>query len=107
MLNSKLKFTAGVKTLNDPPPNPMHQAIRNECAAIAEFLIAKNESYGNSVSDPLMVFSQASASERMAVRLDDKLSRLAHGHEYPGDDTPLDIAGYIILERAIRRLRDD
>jgi len=34
-------------------------------------------------------------------RIDDKLSRLARGSEFPGDDTVLDLAGYLILRRIV------
>ena len=76
-------------------------AIRMVCNDVAEFLVEKNRSYGNSVLEPIKGFSRADAKERMNVRLDDKLSRIIRGHEYPGDDTKLDIIGYLILDKAI------
>ena len=52
-------------------------SILNE---IKELLVAKNEKYGNSALEPIRVFSKASASEQILVRLDDKLSRLRTQH---------------------------
>lgn len=44
------------------------------------------------------------AVEQINVRIDDKLSRLARGNEYPGDDTELDLIGYLILKRVVQGL---
>lgn len=45
----------------------------------------------------LRIFSKASVDEQIRVRLDDKLSRLARGHEFGNDDTLLDLLGYVII----------
>lgn len=83
---------------------PFQRAIREECAALAEFLIAKNKAYGDSAAKPVRVFARGvSPKDQIFVRMDDKLSRLARGHEFDGDDTMLDLAGYIVLYRAIER----
>lgn len=76
------------------------QAIRMTCDGIADFLCEKNNSYGNSVYEPVSVFSKASAFERIGVRIDDKISRLMSGNEFPGDDTEKDITGYFLLKMA-------
>ena len=75
------------------------EAIVAECRALEAMLLEKNAAYGNSALDPLKIFSQASALERLNSRIDDKLSRIARGHEYAGDDTELDLIGYLILRR--------
>jgi len=64
---------------------------------IAELLIEKNKAYGNSALNPVRIFSKSDTIEQINVRLDDKLSRLARGHEYPGDDTIRDLIGYLII----------
>ena len=64
---------------------------------IGATLIAKNAAYGSSALDPVRVFSRAPVEEQLLVRLDDKLSRLARGHEFAGDDTLRDIIGYLCL----------
>lgn len=81
----------------------MEQGIRDVCKEIEEMLIAKNRAYGNSVSNPLRVFSKATTMEQVNVRLDDKLSRLARGHEYAHEDTILDLIGYLILRRVLQK----
>lgn len=76
--------------------------IRRECDEIAAMLVAKNEAYGNSALEPLRVFSRASTTEQLKVRLDDKLSRLARGHA-AGEDVTLDLIGYGVLLRIAER----
>lgn len=71
--------------------------IAEKCDALKEFLLAKNASYGDAVLDPVRIFSQASSVEQIGVRLDDKLSRLKRGGEFDGDDTLLDLTGYLVL----------
>lgn len=76
--------------------------ITNE---IREILIRKNLSYGDSVLNPIRVFSKSPTDEQINVRLDDKLSRIARGKEYPGDDTLIDIIGYLVM-KIIKHRRD-
>lgn len=94
--------------LNDPKfevaLTPVQQAISDECTALADFLIAKNRAYGSSFSDPINMFSKATAREQLAIRIDDKLNRIAKGGEFPGDDTVLDLIGYLVLLRVLGRL---
>lgn len=71
--------------------------IENVCSDIQEMLIQKNRAYGDSALDPVRVFSKSDAVEQIYVRIDDKLSRVKRGHEYPGDDTIKDLVGYLIL----------
>lgn len=83
--------------------NEVEALIEEECSALAAILIAKNRAYGNSALEPVRIFSKASPEEQIYVRMDDKLSRIAHGHEYDTEDTVLDLAGYLILLRVARR----
>jgi hypothetical protein len=64
---------------------------------IESMLIEKNRAYGDSALDPVRVFSKSDAIEQIYVRIDDKLSRIKRGHEYPGDDTIFDLVGYLVL----------
>lgn len=64
---------------------------------IKELLISKNRAYGDSALEPVRVFSKAENVEQLYVRIDDKLSRVKRGHEYPGDDTISDLIGYLVL----------
>lgn len=78
-------------------------AIYEECSHVEEMLVRKALAYGNSVSAPMNVFSKsANAVSAINVRLDDKLSRIAHGVG-DNEDTELDIIGYLILKRIIAK----
>lgn len=68
------------------------------------FLLAKNESYGNSALSPIRIFSKASSEEQLRVRMDDKLSRLASGKDYGTDDTIKDLLGYLVLYRIAQKM---
>tara|TARA_R110000796_G_scaffold2109_3_gene8414 strand:+ start:1168 stop:1440 length:273 start_codon:yes stop_codon:yes gene_type:complete len=73
------------------------QKITEVISGIEKMLIEKNRAYGDSAIDPVRVFSKADAVEQIYVRIDDKLSRVKRGHEYPGDDTISDLIGYLVL----------
>lgn len=73
------------------------QSVRYHTNKIATLLIEKNKSYGDSALNPVRIFSKADRMEQLYTRLDDKLSRVQKGHEYPGDDTIQDIIGYCLL----------
>lgn len=80
--------------------------IRTECEKLAGMLIEKNNAYGNSALDPLRIFSNADPAEQLKVRIDDKLSRLQrgiNGINNVGEDTVLDLLGYLILLRVAQR----
>lgn len=64
-------------------------------------LLAKNKAYGNSALDPVRVFSRASVTEQLLVRLDDKLSRLRNGDI--SEDVELDLMGYMVILRIARK----
>ena len=76
---------------------PSGNAILMNCMAIAQMLIEKNISYGDSALDPVRIFSKADPVEQLHVRIDDKLSRLMKGTDYPGDNDIDDLIGYLIL----------
>lgn len=78
--------------------------IENVSNEIRDFLKEKNRAYGNSALSPVRVFSKSSTEEQIYVRIDDKLSRISRGHEYPGDDTIKDLIGYLILLLVKKRL---
>jgi hypothetical protein len=71
--------------------------LEDPVSFITGMLEAKNHSYGNSALNPVRVYSQCSAEEAIMVRIDDKLSRIIRGKEYQGDDTWLDLLGYLVL----------
>jgi len=79
--------------------------IAETCDEIKRVLLEKNTAYGNSALDPVRIFSKADTLEQLNVRIDDKLSRVARGREFAGDDTELDLMGYLVLRRVARTLR--
>lgn len=73
-------------------------------AKVAATLTAKNAKYGDSAAHPMRVFSRAPTDEQLRVRIDDKLSRLARGSgTADGEDTLLDLVGYLALLAATRK----
>ncbi len=80
--------------------------IRQVCTEMADFLVEKNISYGDSAINPVRVFSKASAEEQINVRMDDKLSRFIRGNAFPGDDDERDLCGYLILKMVRNKIND-
>lgn len=76
--------------------SPSGGEILEACLELAEMLLDKNKAYGDSALNPVRIFSRASASEQIRVRLDDKLSRLARGFD-AGEDVIGDLLGYLVL----------
>lgn len=70
---------------------------------LRKLLVAKNEAYGNSVLDPVRIFSQADPLEQIRVRIDDKLCRLSRGHA-AGEDVVQDLVGYLTIYLVAQRL---
>jgi hypothetical protein len=76
----------------------MRDKFERACDEICEMLILKNNKYGNSALEPTRIFSKASTTEQLLVRIDDKLSRIkTTGMEAPDEDTLNDLIGYLIL----------
>jgi hypothetical protein len=76
------------------------QSQRDICAVcdeIRELLLEKNRKYGDSALNPVRIFSKASTTEQLKVRLDDKLSRLRNAQDDEDEDVVSDLIGYLIL----------
>jgi len=86
-------------------PDPA-RALAEVCDEVKRVLLEKNVSYGNSALEPLRIFSRAGPVAQLDVRIDDKLSRIARGSEYGGDDTELDLIGYLLLRRVARQQQE-
>ena len=71
--------------------------ITETCDDLKELLLRKNASYGNSVGNPVNIFSKQSREEQIRCRIDDKLSRIMRGGDELNEDTLLDTIGYLIL----------
>jgi len=76
---------------------PAGNNILDSALEIAEMLIKKNISYGNSALNPVRIFSKADPKEQLMVRLDDKLSRIKNQESFPGDNDIDDMIGYLVL----------
>lgn len=85
---------------------PSGNKILMNCLAIAQMLIEKNIAYGDSALDPVRIFSKANPTEQLHVRIDDKLSRLMKGTDYPGDNDIDDLIGYLILLKVAKEKND-
>ena len=71
--------------------------INHVILELRDLLIRKNKKYGNSALDPIRVFSKASSTEQIKVRLDDKLSRLKTQDIDEDEDVLMDLLGYLVL----------
>lgn len=84
---------------------PLEKEIRAKCQELADFLVEKNQAYGNSAAEPVSIFARRlDKLAQIDTRIDDKLSRLQKGSEYPGDDTIKDLAGYLILRMIVAEM---
>lgn len=73
------------------------EQVKNLANGIADMLIEKNKSYGNSALEPVRIFSKADSIEQICVRIDDKLSRIKNGFNFANEDTINDLIGYLFL----------
>jgi hypothetical protein len=76
---------------------PSGMKILRKCLEIAEMLIDKNISYGDSALSPIRIFATSDSVEQLKVRIDDKLNRISNSQGYPGDNDIDDMIGYLIL----------
>ncbi|QDP59680.1 MAG: hypothetical protein GOVbin1753_113 [Prokaryotic dsDNA virus sp.] len=78
--------------------NTQHKIIET-MDEIKDFLVRKNDQYGDSVFQPVRVFSKADKTEQIKVRIDDKLSRLKKGNDSieSDEDVVSDLIGYLVL----------
>jgi hypothetical protein len=76
---------------------PAGHKILNACLEVAQMLIEKNISYGNSALDPIRIFSTANSTEQLKVRIDDKLNRVKNNQGFAGDNDIDDLIGYLLL----------
>lgn len=81
----------------EPEETTFVRSVHRILDGVADTVVSKNQAYGDSALNPVRIFSKADRMEQLFVRLDDKLSRVQRGHEYPGDDTIRDIIGYCTL----------
>ena len=76
---------------------PAGGKIWKACHEIAQLLIEKNISYGNSALEPSRIFAQSDGIEQLKVRIDDKLNRVKNNQGFAGDNDIDDLISYLIL----------
>jgi rubredoxin len=97
-----------IESESDPMPlagkitSPFADDLAAVLAEVGEMLWAKNAAYGDSALAPVRIFSRADPVEQIRVRIDDKISRLMRGSD-AGEDTEMDLLGYLVLLRVARR----
>ena len=85
---------------------PAGYKIINTCLEIAQMLVDKNISYGNSALEPTRIFSTADATEQLKVRIDDKLNRVKNNQGFAGDNDIDDLIGYLVLYKIAKAKSD-
>ena len=75
----------------------MKKEIAEACDTIKALLIDKNRKYGNSVLEPIRIFSKADTIEQIKVRIDDKLNRVRNIQWDDSEDTIDDLIGYLVI----------
>ena len=94
----KIKIEKKISDIQNKVNNaPSGQDILERCLRLAENLIDKNISYGDSALNPRPIFSKGGNNESLASRIDDKLNRIANNQSYPGDNDLDDLLGYLVL----------
>lgn len=88
--------------------SPACKAAVEHLARIARMLLEKNRKYGDSAANPSRIFSKASPTEQILVRIDDKLSRISTSGYRPSkdEDTADDLIGYLALLKGVEATRD-
>ena len=81
---------------------PSGKKIFDACHEVAQMLIEKNVSYGDSALNPIRIFSGADNVEQLKVRIDDKLNRVKNNQGFAGDNDIDDLIGYLVLYKIAR-----
>ena len=77
--------------------------VRLVVGELEDMLLAKNRKYGDAALNPRRIFSKASPSELIKVRLDDKISRIAAAQTDEDEDPYWDMLGYLVLYRIAKK----
>jgi hypothetical protein len=88
---------------------PMGKEIWRECVDLAELLLRKNISYGNSALEYESIFGNLTAEQALYARLNDKLARIKNNLSYEDEgmtDAVRDTAGYLMLLLILYRGKD-
>jgi hypothetical protein len=88
------KTQSKMRTDTSANTNDQIQAVIEK---LEDLVLSKNTTYGDSLQNPVRVFSKASSVESICGRIDDKLSRIAAvGVNDDTIDTIYDLMGYYI-----------
>jgi hypothetical protein len=79
----------------------MDEWISKVCDGVKTLLNMRQQHYGNTIGEPVRVCSSAGPRERVAVYVDQKLSRAAKGDQGTIEDSEADIIGFLVLKRAL------
>lgn len=71
--------------------------VADTCHELKKFLLVKNERYGDSALKPVKIFSKGDASDKIDIRMDDKMSRIIESDEQRMNDF-VDLTGYLVLK---------
>lgn len=93
--------TKNIKEIEQDGCNDMKtkDKIKKTMNEIRDFLVEKNEQYGDSVMNPISIFSKADIDAGLRIRIDDKLNRIMQGNDSmeSDEDVVKDLIGYLTL----------
>ena len=76
--------------------------IRRKCRDLADLLVRKSRSYGDSLLHPPGIFGKGDAEQLIGARLDDKICRAWHAPGAFGEDEIWDMLGYLVALAIVR-----
>ena len=83
-----------------------YRELSDIMSKLKTLLLKKNTLYGDSIFNPVRVFSKGDPVEQIRVRIDDKISRMNSSPQDYLEDTVTDLIGYLIMyQMAMRRDR--
>lgn len=92
--HSNFTYDANVKKVEHPTIEEVIIVLDQ----VKELLRTKNAAYGDSALSPIRIFSKLKAADSIAVRIDDKLSRIRNvGIDDNTEDSVMDLLGYLTL----------
>lgn len=95
------------KNLDEDENASMQKLIAETCDEVKALLLKKNKDYGSSFAFPIGVFAKGlDAEAQIKVRIDGKLNRLKTGINEISEDTEMDLIGYLILLRVLRKINN-
>ena len=81
--------------------------IAEVCDEIKELLLDKNRKYGDSAINPIRILSKSSNTEKILVRIDDKLNRIKNMQSDEDEDVITDLIGYLVLYKVAKKLNNN